>query len=165
MLFNSWNWYLIMNDRNIFKLKIACWLGLYLIYQIFQLSLKVSLSKGMIMVSTMPGPQYKHSAASMLSISFFLLLNSLYSFYMLKLPISSSRLFDHMFNALIIENPPWAYFTCVFYCFLRIIRYYKALISWERASTSLSFLAFNDGWALVADWRHTLWKPCMHGKM
>ena len=70
---------------------------------------------------------------------------------MLKLFISSSRLLDQIFKAFMKEKPPGAYLVFVFYCFLRIILSSKALISWDSASTYLSFRALSEGCALVAD--------------
>lgn len=53
-------------------------INLFIIIHTFHDSLKEELSNGMVIVSTMPGPQYIHSDANIESISSFLTFNSLY---------------------------------------------------------------------------------------
>lgn len=79
---------------------------------IFHEFLRFSLSKGMVIVSTIPGPQYKHSAARILSIYAFLFLSSAYYFSTVRVPPSSSFFVFQMLRAFIMENPPVLSLTC-----------------------------------------------------
>lgn len=140
-------------------------INLFIIIHTFHDSLKEELSNGMVIVSTMPGPQYIHSDANIESISSFLTFNSLYYLSrFVQSPYYSFFVF-HMLRAFIKENEfPVSFFCLCYSLFLLTFTLIYLIYSFKTAIFQ-TLKRLNVGWFLTDSNRQSLWNPCMQGNI